>query len=94
MRACKNNMAADINAKKKADAAAKKKAEAKKESDKKAAADSKGKAKKYTKMGIGALKAGNAGLALKYFKKAQSMDPDNTTLPRYIDRAKKAMESQ
>ena len=72
-------------------AAAKKAAEAKAQSGKEtsggATANADDESKRLVKLGIGALKAGNNSLALKYFNKAKALTPGDKYIQKYIEKA-------
>ena len=87
-------VAAEAAAAKKAEAAAAKKAaeaaaakKAADEGNKGAAASPEDESKKLVKLGIGAMKSGNNPLALKYFNKAKSLNPDDKYIQKYIEKA-------
>ena len=49
--------------------------------------DNTAKAKAMMKKGVGALKAKNNKLALKYFQKAKQLDPSSKLVDKYIKKA-------
>ena len=67
-----------------------KKEKKKAEPKKKEAGDNVAEAKKLMKKGMGAMKAKNNKLALKYFEKAKKVAPSMKLIDKYIKKAKAA----